>query len=93
MAVQMYFVAFKEGYSESASRDVQRQVREHSGVILMVTRSGIIVGLDDSQTAAIAKLPEVGLVGGVTLNPRGFAAERLQRVFMENLSKQFTIQA
>jgi hypothetical protein len=92
MALQMYIVSFKNGYSESTSRDVQRQIRAHGGVILMVTRSGVIVGLDDSQTTSIAKLEDVGLVGAVSLNPRGYAAERLQRIFMENMSKQFTVE-
>jgi hypothetical protein len=33
----------------------------------------------------------VKLVGGITLNPKGYAAERLQRIFAENLSKQIEI--
>jgi hypothetical protein len=34
----------------------------------------------------------VGFIGGVTLNPRGYAAERLKQVFAENLSKQIVIE-
>lgn len=92
MAHQMYIVAFKDGFSESASRDIQRQIRAVGGVILMVTRTGVIAGLDDAKVGVISKLPDVGVVGGVTLNPRGYAAERLQRVFMDNLAKQFTVE-
>jgi hypothetical protein len=54
----------------------------------MVMKTGIIVALDDSQVPVVQQHPDVKLVGGVTLNPQGYAAERLQRIFAENLSKQ-----
>jgi hypothetical protein len=34
----------------------------------------------------------VAFIGPVTLNPRGVAAEQLQRVFAENLSKQLDLE-
>ncbi len=92
MAIQMYIVALRNGYSDESSRDVQRFVRQCQGFILMVTRTGPLVALDDSKVAAVSRHPLVGFVGPVTLNPRGVAAERLQRIFAENLSKQLEIQ-
>ncbi|HZP00763.1 MAG TPA: hypothetical protein VFD30_10755 [Terriglobia bacterium] len=91
MALQMYIVALRNGYSEEASRDVQRLVRQCDGYILMVTRTGPLIALDDSKAGVISKHPLVGFMGPVTLNPRGIAAERLQRIFAENLSKQLEI--
>jgi hypothetical protein len=93
MAMQMYLVAFNSEFSQTMSRSVRQRVRQSSGYILMVMRTGIIVALDDSQVPAVQGHPDVKLVGGVTLNPQGYAAERLQRIFAENLSKQIEVKA
>jgi hypothetical protein len=87
----MYIVTFKGGYSDEASRDVQRHVRQLGGYILMVTRQGPIVTIDDSLAPKVANHPSVELMGGVTFNPRGVAAKQLQAIFAENLSKQITV--
>jgi len=58
----------------------------------MATRTGPLIGLDDSQLPAVSKHPSVGFIGPVTLNPRGVAAEQLQQIFAENLSKQLDLQ-
>ena len=91
MGMQMYFVIFKNAYSDDMSRQVQQFVRQRGGLILMVTRNGPLVGLEETQVAAVAKHPLVSFVGPVTLNPQGFAADRLQRIFAENLSKQLQL--
>jgi len=91
MAMQMYIITFKGGFSQEASRDVQRHVRRLGGFILMVTPNGPIVAIDDSRAAAVGSHPAIAFVGGVTLNQRGRAAQELQRIFAENLSKQITI--
>jgi hypothetical protein len=57
----------------------------------MVMRTGLIVALDDAQVDRVQGHPDVRLVGGVTLNPTGYAAERLRQIFAENLSKQIEI--
>lgn len=93
MGMQMYIVTFKGGFNQNASRDVQRHVRKLGGFILMVTPNGPIIAIDDSQAPAVAKHADVAFIGGVSLNPRGKAAESLQRTFAENLSKQVTIPA
>jgi len=91
MATQMYFVAFRNQFSQQTSHEIQQLVHDCGGFILMVTRTGQVVVLDDSQAPFITKHPSVKSMGGVTLNPRGAAAERLQRVFAENLSKQIDL--
>jgi hypothetical protein len=91
MAIQMYIVAFNGSFSQEMSRSVQHCVKQNAGFILMVMKTGLIVALDDALVPAVEKHPDVKLVGGVTLNPRGYAAERLQRIFAENLSKQLEV--
>ncbi len=76
MAMNMYIVTFKGGYSEEASRAVALQVKRLGGFILMVTRNGPIVAIDDSQAAALNRNPSVEFVGGVSYNPKGVACER-----------------
>jgi len=93
MAIQMYIITFEGGFSQDASRDVQRHVRRLGGWILMVTPNGPIVAIDDSQASAVAKHSSVAFIGAVTLNPRGRAAQELQRIFAENLSKQIILPA
>ena len=91
MAFQMYMVAFDGGFSQDASRDVQHHIRKLNGVTLMVMKTGIIAAFDDSAVPFVQQHPSVKLVGGVTLNPKGFAADRLQRIFAENLAKQIEV--
>jgi hypothetical protein len=93
MAMQMYLVAFNGEFNQPMSRSVQHRVRQSGGYILMVMRTGIIVALDDSQVPTVQSHPDVSLVGGVTLSPNGYAAERLKRIFAENLSKQIEVKA
>jgi hypothetical protein len=57
----------------------------------MVMKTGIIAAFDDSLVPAVQGHPGVKMVGGVTLSPHGYAADRLQRIFAENLSKQIEI--
>ena len=92
MAMQMYIITFKGGFSQEASRDVQREVRALGGFILMVTPNGPLIALDDSRISRISRHAAVAFVGGVSLNPRGRAAQELQRIFAENLSKQIQIE-
>jgi len=91
MAAQMYMVSLKGEFSQETSRDVQRRVRSLGGLILMVTRNGPIIMLDDRQTAGLLSHPSVKMLGGVSLNPNGLASERLKRVFAQNISKQFFV--
>ena len=91
MAFQMYMVAFEGGFSQAMSRDVQHHIRKFNGVTLMVMKTGIIAAFDDGVAPFVQQHPSVKLVGGVTLNPKGFAAERLQRIFAENLAKQIEV--
>ena len=91
MAFQMYMVAFDGEFSDATSRSVQHRIRECNGFTLMVMKTGVIAAFDDAMVPTVQGHPAVKLLGGVTLNPRGFAAERLQRIFAQNLSKQIEV--
>ena len=88
MATQIYIVTLRGGYTPESSRDVQRFVRGSGGYILMVTRTGPIIAIDDSRAPVVARNPLVEFLGPVSLNPNGVAAGILTRIFAENLSKQ-----
>jgi hypothetical protein len=91
VAYQMYMVAFEGAFSQDTSRAVQHLIRKCNGFTLMVMKTGIIAAFDDGLVPAVQAHPAVKLVGGVTLSPKGFAADRLQRIFAENLSKQIEV--
>jgi hypothetical protein len=88
MAMQMYFISYWDSFSEQVSHEIQQLVHDRGGFILMVTKTGQVVALDDAEAPTVGKHPSVRSIGGVTLNPYGVAAERLQVIFAENLSKQ-----
>jgi hypothetical protein len=92
MNMQMYLIAQKGEYTQESSRDLQRYVRQCGGFILMVTRTGPLVALEEASAALVAKHPLVSFIGPVRLNPHGIAAGHLQRIFAENLSKQLDIE-
>jgi hypothetical protein len=91
MGMQMYIVALKEELTDETSREIQREVRAHDGFILMVTRTGPFVAMDEAGASALASHELVRFIGPVSLNPHGFAAKRLEAIFAENLSKQITL--
>lgn len=88
MAMQMYFVSYKSGFTQQTSHSIQQLVHDRGGFILMVTRTGQVIALDDAEAPKIGAHPEVKCIGGVTLNPHGAAAQRLQQIFADNLAKQ-----
>jgi hypothetical protein len=85
---RMYLITVHGGLTDEKSRDLQRFVRHCEGFILMVTRAGPIVALDESKYPVVSDHPLVEFMGPVELNPRGFAAQQLQAIMAENLSKQ-----
>jgi hypothetical protein len=91
MGIQMYMISVKDELTHETSRELQRAVRAHDGLILMVTRTGPLVALEEPAVGALAAHPLVRFIGPVSLNPRGFAAQRLEAIFSENLSKQITV--
>jgi len=85
---RMYLIAVRGGMSDERSRNLQRFVRHHEGFILMVTRTGPIVALDEAKSTLVSNHPLVEFMGPVELNPRGFAARELESIFAANLGKQ-----
>jgi len=87
----MWMIQQKGEFSQESSRELQEFVHKSGGFILMVTRTGPLVALEESQAAVVGKHPLVAFMGPVHLNPHGFAAKELERIFAENLAKQLTI--
>ena len=88
MPIQMWFIAQHGEVTDQTSRDLARAVREQGGLILMATRTGPLVALDTEAAPVVEKHPLVAFMGPVSLNPHGLAADRLEYIFAENLSKQ-----
>jgi len=88
MGLQVYIVSPRGECTPEVSRDLQHHVRGCGGYILMATRNGPIIAIDDGRAPLVARHPRVDFLGPVTLNPKGVAAETLTRIFAENLSKQ-----
>ena len=85
---RMYLIAVQGGLTDEKSRDLQRFVRYHEGFILMVTRTGPVVALDEAKSTLVSNHPLVEFMGPVELNPRGFLARELESIFAANLGKQ-----
>ena len=85
---RMYLIAVRGGLTDEKSRDLQRFIRHHEGFILMVTRTGPIVALDEAKSTLVSSHPLVEFMGPVELNPRGFLARELEGIFAANLGKQ-----
>ena len=85
---RMYLIAVRGGISDEKSRDLQRFVRHHNGFILMVTRTGPVIAIDEAKSTLVSSHPLVEFMGPVELNPRGFAAQQLESIFAANLGKQ-----
>ncbi len=88
MSMQMWMVVQRGEVTDDTSRRLQHAVKALDGFILMVTRTGPVVALDDTVAAQLEQHPLVEFMGPVMLNPRGLAADRLERIFAENLSRQ-----
>jgi hypothetical protein len=93
MPVRMWFIAQKGDVTDASLRELCSSIRERGGLILMNTRTGPLVALDDELAPVVERHPLVAHMGPVALNPRGLAADRLQRIFAENLSKQIDLAA
>ncbi len=93
MTARMFLVVQADEVTDESSRELQRALRELDALLLMATRSGPLVLLDEEDVARVEAHPLVAFVGAVELNPHGVAADRLERIFVENLSRQIDPQA
>jgi hypothetical protein len=89
----MWMITQRGEVTEETSRELQLWVRQCGGLLLMATRSGPLVALDEDDAAKVEMHPLVEFMGPVELNPRGLAAKRLEAIFAENLSKQLDLDA
>jgi hypothetical protein len=86
--MRMWMIAQRGEVTDDTSRELQRWVRECGGLILMMTRTGPLVALDDEDAPVVERHQLVEHMGPVQLNPHGIAAKRLEQVFAQNLSLQ-----
>jgi hypothetical protein len=93
MPFRMWFIAQVGEVTDGSLRELCTAIRELGGVILMNTRTGPLVALDDDVAPAVEQHPLVAHMGPVALNPHGLAADRLQHIFAENISKQIDLAA
>jgi hypothetical protein len=89
--MRMWMIAQRGEVTDDTSRELQRWVRECGGLILMMTRNGPLVALDDEDAPAVERHGLVEHMGPVQLNPHGLAAKRLEQVFAQNLSRQLEL--
>ncbi len=91
MAVQTYLIQLKtDREGDAGAREALADaIAGIGGFILMATGAGMIIpAFDDSNKARISGDPAVALCSGVTLNPRGAAAEKLKHLFARNVAAQ-----
>jgi hypothetical protein len=87
MSVQMYLVHPK---GEDEDREALAEfIALRQGWILMATSAGsLIVAFDEAYVDAVRAHPSAELVGGLSFNPHGKAAEKLQKLFAHNVAQQ-----
>lgn len=88
MGLQTYIITPHGEFTDDSARDLLHHVRRSGGYVLMVMQTSSVIAIDDSQMPAIGRHPQVAFIGPVTLNPNGIAAQMLQRLFAQNLSRQ-----
>ena len=87
MTVQMYLVQPKGDDEDGAA--LAEFIALRQGWILMATSTGsLIVAFDESHLAAVRAHPCAQLVGGLSFNPQGKAAAKLQKLFAHNVARQ-----
>jgi hypothetical protein len=86
----MYFAQYRGAYDEGKSRALMIDVSALGGFVLMATKGGLIVAVDDADIPKVQNHAFVELAHPVTLNPRGLAAARLQQIFSENIQRQLS---
>jgi hypothetical protein len=87
MAVQMYLVHPK---GDDEHREALAEfIAMRQGFILMATSTGsLIAAFDDAYLESVREHSCTEFVGGVSFNPEGAAAKKLQRLFAHNVAQQ-----
>jgi len=87
MAMQMYLVHPRGEGGEQDS--LAEFVALRHGFILMATSAGsLIVALDEVHFETLRRHPNAAFAGGVTFNPQGEAAAKLQKLMAHNVAQQ-----
>lgn len=89
MAVQMFLIQPRDADDDAARETLATIITQRGGFILMATSHGsLIAAFDDAHLEAVKKHPLVEFASGVTLDPNGPGAAKLQRMFAENVAAQ-----
>ena len=91
MAVNTYLVHLHDEHQDSdASRgDVAELIARRGGFMLMATSAGsLIAAFDEDHLGHVKAHRAVAFCGGVNLDPKGRAADRLRALFARNVAAQ-----
>jgi hypothetical protein len=91
MAVNTYLVHLHDEHQDDdASRDdVAELIARLGGFMLMATSAGsLIAAFDERHLGQVKAHRSVAFCGGVSLDPRGRAADRLSALFARNVAAQ-----
>ena len=91
MAVNTYLVHLHdEHHDDDASRgDIAELIAGFGGFMLMATSAGsLIAAFDDQHLGRVKAHRAVAFCGGVNLDPKGRAADRLRALFARNVAAQ-----
>ena len=91
MAVNTYLVHLHEEHldDDDSRDDVADLITRLGGFMLMATSAGsLIAAFDDQHLGRVKAHRAVSLCGGVSLDPKGRAADRLRAMFARNVAAQ-----
>jgi hypothetical protein len=88
--MELFLVRARDHAPDDASQDIADHAARHGGLILMATESGsLIIGMPPGTgKETLERHPQVGFVGGVTLNDRARGARALKQQFAINAARQ-----
>lgn len=90
MPVRTYLVHLQDDAQDDEARaDVAESISNIGGFILMALSTGaLIVAFDECHLSLVKSHRHVEFCGGVTLDPRGQAANQLRKFFAQNIAAQ-----
>lgn len=91
MAHQIFLVSLRSSHcdSDAVRDDLAQAIHGVGGFVLMAAGSeALIAAFDELHLPLLQKHEAVAFCGGLCLNPRGAAADKLRRLFAANVAAQ-----